>query len=122
VVSVVDELPDNPLGNKDVHNPAGNHVVIDAGDGKFVFLGHLRKGSTAVKAGERIARRQAVGRVGNSGNTDFPHLHLHVQDHATLNQGQGFNPVFGGIEVELNGKAFQGVTWPLIRGLFVQAR
>ena len=39
--------------------------------------------------------------------------------HRTLNAGGGQNLEFGRINVELNGKQFERVTWPLIRGLFV---
>lgn len=122
VVAVMDALPDNPLGAKDARNPAGNHVVIETGERRYVFLAHLRKGSVTVKPGERVSTGQVLGRVGNSGNSDFPHLHLHVQDEPTLNQGNGLNPVFAGMQVELTGKVFEGVSWPLIRGLFVRGR
>lgn len=121
VHSVVDTLPDNPLGKKDSTNPAGNHVVIEMKPGTYVFLAHLRKGSIPVKPGDRVSPRQVIGRVGNSGNTDFPHLHVHVQDTPELNRGQGLNPVFRDMDVEMTGRLFEGVTWPVIRGLFLEA-
>lgn len=119
VVSVVDDRPDNPLATKDIEHPAGNHLAIRVADGRFVFLAHMQRGSITVKAGEAVKRGQQLGRCGNSGNTDFPHIHLHVQDTPRLNVGRGQNPVFAAINVELTGKQFTGVTWPLIRGLFV---
>ncbi len=119
VVTVVDGLPDNPLGSKDPQRPAGNHIVIQTKQDRFVFLGHLQNGTVSVKPGDRVQRAQSLGKCGNSGNSDFPHIHLHVQDTATLNSGTGQNPIFGPINVELTGKAFRSVTWPLIRGLFV---
>lgn len=36
----------------------------------------MMKGSVLVGQGDEIVRGQAVGRVGNSGNTLEPHLHL----------------------------------------------
>jgi hypothetical protein len=122
VTSVVNDLPDNPLGEKDVRRPAGNHVAIRTEAGTYVFLAHLKWGSVAVEVGERLTRRQVVGRVGNSGNSDFPHLHLHMQNSPTINEGEGLNLLFSGMDVELTGKVFEDVTWPLIRGLFVQSR
>jgi hypothetical protein len=119
VVAVVDGLPDNPLGTKDVEHPAGNHVVIRTAPNRFVFLAHLQRGTVSVKAGENVKRGQRVGLCGNSGNSDFPHIHMHVQDDPNLNGGQGQNFVFADIDVELTGKLFVHVTWPLIRGLFV---
>ncbi|HVQ34813.1 MAG TPA: M23 family metallopeptidase [Candidatus Bathyarchaeia archaeon] len=60
----------------------GNHVVIDAGDGRFVLLAHLRRGSVAVKPGDRVVPGQPLARAGNSGNTVLPHLHVQVMDRA----------------------------------------
>lgn len=119
VQSVVEGLPDNPIGTKDLRNPAGNHVVIAAADDQFVFLAHMQKGSVRVKSGQRVVAGNALGLCGNSGNSAAPHIHMHVQDVPTLNQGNGQNVMFKGINVELSGKTFEGVDWPLIRGLFV---
>jgi murein DD-endopeptidase MepM/ murein hydrolase activator NlpD len=119
VISVTDGLPDNPLGTKDAQHPAGNHVVIRAAPNRFVFLAHLQRGAVNVRAGDQVKRGQRVGLCGNSGNSDFPHIHMHVQDGPDLNVGQGQNPVFADMNVELTGKQFTHVTWPVIRGLFV---
>jgi hypothetical protein len=118
-VTVVADLPDNPLGSKDPTNAAGNHVVIRTADDRFVFIAHLQKGTVSVAAGDRVLRAQPIGLCGNSGNSDFPHVHLHIQDTPTFNQGIGQNPVFGPIDVVLTGKRLEAVTWPLISGLFV---
>jgi murein DD-endopeptidase MepM/ murein hydrolase activator NlpD len=72
-----------------------------------------------VKAGQSVTVGQELGKCGNSGNTDLPHIHMHVQDTPTLNQGNGQNMIFKGINVELTGKMFENVDWPLITGLFV---
>jgi murein DD-endopeptidase MepM/ murein hydrolase activator NlpD len=119
VVAAVDGLADNVLGAKDPQHPAGNHVVIKAAEGRFVFLAHLQKGTVAVAAGQQVKCGERLGLCGNSGNSDFPHIHLHVQDTPDLNAGRGQNPIFAHIDVELTGKPFADVTWPLIRGLFV---
>ena len=119
IVSTIDGLPDNPLGTKDPKNPAGNHVVIATASGTYVFLAHLQKGSVRVKPGQKVAAGQELGRCGNSGNSDAPHIHMHLQDTPTLNQGNGQNMTFKGINAELSGKIFKNVDWPLIRGLFV---
>ena len=119
VESVVDGLPDNALGTKDSSNPAGNHVVIATKNGTYVFLAHFQKSSIRVKAGQQILAGQELGRCGNSGNSDAPHIHMHIQDTPTLNQGNGQNMTFKGINAELSGTIFTNVDWPLIRGLFV---
>ncbi len=120
VEAVVADLPDNPVGKKDTTHPAGNHIVIRAGPDTYVFLAHFQKDTIRVKVGTSVSQGQEIGKCGNSGNSDYPHIHMHVQDTATLNKGRGQNVVFRGINVCLSGKEFSNVDWPLIRGLFVQ--
>ena len=79
IVTVVDGFPCRPIGDGDTVNLAGNHVVIDIGSDRQVFLAHLVAGSVAVKEGEYVSSGTLIGRVGNSGNSEAPHLHLHVQ-------------------------------------------
>lgn len=110
------------LGDKDARRPAGNHVVIKVAPERYLVLTHFQRGSITVTPGQRVTAGQLLGRCGNSGNTDFPHVHLHLQDQPVLNQGTGVNPVFAGMDAELTGRPFQDVTWPLIRGLFVSNR
>lgn len=77
VTEVVDGLPDLTPPQMDPENPAGNYVVI-ACPGADVILAHLRSGSVMVQPGNVVAVAQPVGRVGNSGNTSEPHLHMHA--------------------------------------------
>lgn len=57
----------------------GNGVVIDHGDGWTTQYCHLSRGSLRVKPGDAVAAGQPIGRVGLSGNTEFPHLHMTVR-------------------------------------------
>jgi murein DD-endopeptidase MepM/ murein hydrolase activator NlpD len=84
VVAAVDDKPDQvpfaavpPVTPADI---AGNHVVLDIGGGRYVFYAHLRPGSVRVSVGDRVRPGERVGQLGNSGNSDLPHLHLHVMD------------------------------------------
>jgi murein DD-endopeptidase MepM/ murein hydrolase activator NlpD len=43
-----------------------------------VQLAHLQPGSVAVSVGDRVSAGQLVGKVGNSGNTMWPHLHINA--------------------------------------------
>ena len=58
----------------------GNHVIIQVAPDQFLFIGHLRRETVAVAVGERVTAGQLLGRVGNSGNSSEPHVHLHLQD------------------------------------------
>jgi hypothetical protein len=119
VESALDGLPDNPIGVLDKQNAPGNYVVIQTEANRFVFIAHFQKGSICVRRGDFVTAGQLIGRCGNSGNSTAPHIHLHTQDTLILNKGQGQNMIFGDINVELTGKIFENVDWPLIRGLFV---
>ena len=55
----------------------GNHIVIFC-EGHSVHLAHLQPGSVAVSVGDQVAVGQMLGRVGNSGNTMQPHLHINA--------------------------------------------
>lgn len=41
-----------------------------------VLMAHFVRGSVAVSIGDSVRSGQIVGRVGNSGNTSEPHLHI----------------------------------------------
>lgn len=57
----------------------GNGVVIDHGGGWETQSCHMARGSLRVKVGDVVAAGAPLGRVGLSGNTEFPHLHLTVR-------------------------------------------
>jgi murein DD-endopeptidase MepM/ murein hydrolase activator NlpD len=80
-VHVVDGLPDD---KGDLKQPAGNQVVIQIAEGRYVLLAHMKNGSVAVKEGDEVAIGDRVGALGNSGNSSMPHLHLQVQSHPEL--------------------------------------
>lgn len=78
VVAAVDAFPDQTPGMVDAKNAMGNHVIVRCGDANVVFA-HLRRGSIAVKAGAEVLTGELLGRVGNSGSSPEPHLHVHAE-------------------------------------------
>jgi murein DD-endopeptidase MepM/ murein hydrolase activator NlpD len=70
-------------------NPAGNHIVLEVAQNQFLFIGHLKPGSIKVKPGDVVEVHQEIGRVGNSGRTPVPHVHIHLQDSPELGFGEG---------------------------------
>jgi hypothetical protein len=80
VVTVADGREDDGSAGDE---PAGNHVVIDMGGERFVMVAHLQKDSVTVKVGDTVARGQAIAKLGNSGNSSMPHLHIQVQSKPT---------------------------------------
>lgn len=57
---------------------AGNHVIERIGAGLYASYCHLQPGSLRVKAGARVKRGDVLGLLGNSGNSDAPHLHFQI--------------------------------------------
>ena len=77
---VVDHVPDNAPGGNNPDENWGNSVTIYSDVGYYVLLAHLKRGSPAVYAGQRVFRGTHLGLCGNSGRSPVPHLHLQVQD------------------------------------------
>ena len=104
---------------ENTRDPAGNHVVLQLGNGEHALLAHLRRGSLRVKPGQRVRQGDALGRCGNSGNSSEPHLHFHVQDRAKL-----FGPARG-LPVEFRDYAANGrtvVSGTPVQGEFLRPR
>lgn len=82
VAAIVDTLPNSEitLAPSDSLNPAGNHVVIQFETDRFLFLAHFEPNTISFHKGDTIKAGDYVGNVGNSGNTSWPHLHMHIQD------------------------------------------
>jgi hypothetical protein len=59
---------------------AGNRVIEDLGHGRYALYAHLQPGSVRPRVGDRVRRGDVLGLVGNTGNSDAPHLHFHVMD------------------------------------------
>lgn len=52
----------------------GNYVIIDHGNGYRTLYGHLQKAT--VQQGQTVNAGQQIGVIGNTGNSQAPHLHL----------------------------------------------
>ncbi len=77
IIDVRNGRPDEPIGEK---GGLANQLVLDIGGGNFVVMAHLMQHSLRVEVGDEVIRGQPLARVGNSGESDEPHLHMHVQN------------------------------------------
>jgi hypothetical protein len=86
VIRVEDWLPDLAPPQVDRAHMPGNFVMVECGDdGEFhVLLAHMRSGSVRVHPGDYVTTDNQLGEVGNSGNSDEPHLHVHAQRPARI--------------------------------------
>lgn len=103
VVRAIDGLPDQVPGalpqGLDPSQADGNAVFLRLRDGRIVFYAHMLPGSVTVRAGDRVVRGQLLGRVGNSGNSSAPHLHMHVMNRNQLFAANGLPYVFDAFDV-----------------------
>ena len=78
-------------------------MVLQIGPQRYVLLAHLQQGSLAVTAGQQVRRGEPLARVGNSGNTSEPHLHLQIQNGPALltADGRGVTPGLRTLPIEL---------------------
>jgi hypothetical protein len=77
VLAVENGLPNQKPLDPDTSHLPGNHVVLVC-RGDSVVLAHMQPGSVTVRVGEPVKVGQLLGRVGNSGSTMEPHLHVHA--------------------------------------------
>jgi murein DD-endopeptidase len=84
VLSIKDGLPNNvPLATEravpmNYETVCGNYVLLDIGGGKHALYAHMIPGSITVKPGDRVKAGHVLGLLGNSGNSDAPHLHFQI--------------------------------------------
>ena len=73
-----DGIPGRPHKGLTAETTSGNYVVLDLGYGLAALYAHLKRGSIVVREGEWVRKGQLLGLLGNSGNSDAPHLHFQV--------------------------------------------
>ena len=94
VTVAVDGVVDNAPGSMNAAQRAGNHVILDHGNGEWSLFAHFKRGSLRVKPGEKVAAGDTLGLCGNSGNSSEPHLHYHLQNGPTFGDAEGLPAQF----------------------------
>jgi murein DD-endopeptidase MepM/ murein hydrolase activator NlpD len=96
VVVARDGRPDIPPKTKNLNlrtpnDFGGNEVQLRIRPGLYACYAHLKRGSMRVQVGQRVRVGQRIGLLGNSGNTDGPHLHFGLQRQPScLSQSEPF--------------------------------
>ena len=80
VVDAKDGVYDNIPGSRNYRDVPGNYVVIDHHNGEYSMLAHFKQHSIKVKQGDAVKAGTPIGQCGNSGNSNLPHLHYHLQN------------------------------------------
>jgi hypothetical protein len=71
----------------------GNHVLLECGE-YIILLAHFKQGSVLVSPEQKVTVGQELGRVGNSGNTTEPHLHIHAQKRGATKTSLDGDPIW----------------------------
>src|SRR5699024_9710483 len=97
----------------DPDNLLGNYLLLYCDDispayeeGITLLFAHLKKDSLNVQQGEQIKAGQELGRVGNTGNTSEPHLHLHAVE-GKITDFEDIAYTGKGVPMTFNGKFFR---------------
>lgn len=57
----------------------GNYVKIEHSDGTYTLYAHMLANTITVKAGDKVAQGQVIGKMGSSGSSTGDHVHFEVR-------------------------------------------
>ncbi len=77
---LADQLPGKLPNGLPLAEADGNFAILDIGHGAYALYAHMEPGSVRVRAGDQVRRGDHIGNVGNTGNTQAPHLHFQMMD------------------------------------------
>ena len=84
VIEVCNKYPDTKIKKDrtiacDVDEVRGNFIIIKHKYNECSMIAHIKKDSFKVKVGDIVKEGQVIASVGNSGNTNGPHIHFQIQ-------------------------------------------
>ena len=80
VVGMRNDLPDMTPLEMDPEHAEGNHVTLVCEQHEAtILIAHMQQDSIVVAEGDEVKTGQLLGKIGNSGNTSEPHLHIHAE-------------------------------------------
>lgn len=86
VIGVEEDEPDIEPGSDQYSTSLGNYIFIKIDEtDTYLILAHLQQNSILVTVGSHIEEGTIIGKVGNSGTTSEPHLHIQHQRNNPLN-------------------------------------
>ena len=80
IIEAHDGEEDIEPNSEEFSSSLGNYIFIKVKDtGAYLILAHLQKGSVQVNKGDAVKAGDVIAKVGNSGTTSEPHLHIQYQ-------------------------------------------
>ncbi len=104
VVVVIDGVPDNIPSETNSTSASGNTIIIKHAPDEYTVYSHLKRGSTRVKVGNRVAQGDVIAQCGNSGFTTAPHLHFQLTNSLRFSESTGFPAFFSNANVRIEAK------------------
>lgn len=89
-----EQVPGSLPAGATIQMAGGNYVVVRIAKNRYAFYAHLKTGSLRVRVGQKVKPGQVLGLLGNTGNTDGPHLHFHIMNSPSPLQSDGLPFVF----------------------------
>ena len=103
-----------------VNGKNGNMVIIDHGNGYTTSYSHLDLKGINVKEGDLVLSGSEIGKLGNTGGSSGPHLHLEVRFNDFVQDPKNF--LYGSskekLELNLNEKASDDISTSQTRSNF----
>jgi hypothetical protein len=101
VVTVVRDIKDQVPGAPapvSAEEAAGNQVIVEMKGKHFVMYAHFEPNTITVHVGDSVKTGQVLGKLGNSGSSSTPHLHIQVMDEPSPLSGRGLPFVFDHVQ------------------------
>lgn len=83
-------IADGTVIRAEMHSSWGNHVVIQHKDGKCSLYAH--QSEMLVSKGASVKKGDVIGKVGSTGDSTGPHLHLEISRSSDLSESNLLNP------------------------------
>lgn len=104
-----DYLDTKVLNNRPIINESndarGNYILIKHPNNEYSLICHILKNSFKVNIGDFVKQGEVLGLIGNSGNTDGPHIHFSIQDRFDFYKSKSIKITFKNIEIIKNNKS-----------------
>lgn len=94
VVYMKNDVPENVPGQAMAATPGGNSIVIRHEGNIYTYYAHMRPSGMQVGVGDTVVAGDAIGEVGNSGDSVEPHLHFHAMSGPDAGQSAGIPALF----------------------------
>lgn len=109
VVDICNQFEDTKIEKNrsivcDCKDVRGNYIILKHAHGEYSLIAHILKDSFQVKMGDLVKTGTVLARIGNSGNSNGPHIHFQVQNSMDFDKAKGIPIQFSGILITRNDK------------------